>query len=109
MFSASSAASAVNAETRSKPLMSEKEHFVAIVTIRDETPSSSCARLRAIDTRERGADGQAGQNEVARGAVLAGLIAHNSELYGTGVVYLRLKGIVPPSTERQQQMRRPGH
>ena len=47
-----------------------------------------------------------GQNEVARGAVLAGLIAHSNEIYGTGVVYLRLKGIVPPSTERAQQMRR---
>jgi uncharacterized damage-inducible protein DinB len=49
-----------------------------------------------------------GQNEVARGAALAGLIAHGNEMYGTGVVYLRLKGIVPPSTERAQQMRRPG-
>ena len=48
-----------------------------------------------------------GQNEVARGAALAGLIAHDNEMYGTGVVYLRLKGIVPPSTERAQQMRRP--
>jgi hypothetical protein len=47
-----------------------------------------------------------GQNEIVRGAVLAGLIAHSNEIYGTGVVYLRLKGIVPPSTERAQQMRR---
>lgn len=49
-----------------------------------------------------------GQNEVARGAVLANIIGHNNEMYGTSVVYLRLKGIVPPSTERMQQMRRPG-
>ena len=49
-----------------------------------------------------------GQNEIARGAALAGVIGHNNEMYGTGVVYLRLKGIVPPSTERMQQMRRPG-
>ena len=32
---------------------------------------------------------------------LYGLLAHNSEMYGIGTVYLRLKGIVPPSTERQ--------
>jgi uncharacterized damage-inducible protein DinB len=41
-----------------------------------------------------------GQNEVARGSVLAGLIGHSNEMYGTGVVYMRLKGLVPPSTER---------
>ena len=28
------------------------------------------------------------------------------EMYGTLAVYMRLKGMVPPSTERQQQMRR---
>lgn len=48
-----------------------------------------------------------GQNEVARGAVLTNVVGHNNEMYGTAVVYLRLKGIVPPSTERMQQMRRP--
>ncbi|MGH9386094.1 MAG: DinB family protein [Vicinamibacterales bacterium] len=41
-----------------------------------------------------------GQNEVARGSVLAGLLSHSNEMYGTGVVYMRLKGLVPPSTER---------
>jgi uncharacterized damage-inducible protein DinB len=41
-----------------------------------------------------------GQNEVARGSVLAGLIAHSNEEYGTMVPYMRLKGMVPPSTER---------
>jgi hypothetical protein len=43
-----------------------------------------------------------GQNEVARGSILAGLNAHGNELYGTGAVYMRLKGLVPPSTERAQ-------
>jgi hypothetical protein len=42
-----------------------------------------------------------GQGEVARGAALAGLIAHNSEMYGISTVYLRAKNIVPPSTELQ--------
>jgi uncharacterized damage-inducible protein DinB len=50
-----------------------------------------------------------GPNEVARAAILANVIAHGNEMYGTAVVYLRLKGITPPSTERQQQNRRPSH
>ena len=42
-----------------------------------------------------------GQGELARGAALAGLIAHNSEMYGISTVYLRAKNIIPPSTEQQ--------
>jgi hypothetical protein len=49
-----------------------------------------------------------GQNELPRAAVLFGLLAHNSEMYGIGTVYLRLKGIVPPSTERQNARRPSG-
>ena len=41
-----------------------------------------------------------GQNEVARGSVLANLIAHGNEEYGIMTVYIRTKGMVPPSTER---------
>jgi hypothetical protein len=40
-----------------------------------------------------------GQNEVARAGVLASMIAHSNEMYGTSGVYLRAKNIVPPSTE----------
>ena len=43
-----------------------------------------------------------GPNEVARGLMIAGENAHANEIYGTMAVYLRLKGIVPPSTERAQ-------
>src|SRR5689334_7854631 len=42
---------------------------------------------------------RAGNNELTRAAALAGLIAHDNEMYGTASVYLRSKGIVPPSTE----------
>jgi uncharacterized damage-inducible protein DinB len=38
-------------------------------------------------------------------AALAGNVAHDNECYGAIAVYLRLKGIVPPSSEN---MRRPG-
>lgn len=43
----------------------------------------------------------AGRNQMARGAILANLVAHSNEMYGTTAVYMRLKGMVPPSTERQ--------
>lgn len=37
-------------------------------------------------------------------------VAHNNEHYGNVVTYMRLKGHVPPSTQRAQQPRRPsGH
>jgi uncharacterized damage-inducible protein DinB len=41
-----------------------------------------------------------GNNQTARGWVLANLVAHSNEIYGTTGVYMRLKGLVPPSTER---------
>src|SRR5207302_6182900 len=42
---------------------------------------------------------RAGNNEVTRAAALFGVIVHGNEMYGTATVYLRSKGIVPPSTE----------
>jgi hypothetical protein len=42
-----------------------------------------------------------GQGEIARAAALANLVAHSNEMYGTSAAYLRAKGVVPPSTERQ--------
>lgn len=41
-----------------------------------------------------------GQGEIARAALLANVVAHDNEMYGTGSVYMRAKGLVPPSTER---------
>ena len=43
----------------------------------------------------------AGEMKVAKGLLPTSLIAHGMEMYGTMAVYLRLKGIVPPTTERQ--------
>jgi hypothetical protein len=40
---------------------------------------------------------------VARGIVLNRIVEHDNEMYGIGTVYLRLKGLVPPSTEQQMQ------
>jgi hypothetical protein len=47
-----------------------------------------------------------GQGEIARAALLANVVAHSNEMYGTGAVYMRAKGLVPPSTERAASMRR---
>jgi hypothetical protein len=38
-----------------------------------------------------------------RGAVLSAHIAHSNETYGTMVPYMRMAGIVPPSTARTQK------
>ena len=43
-----------------------------------------------------------GPIEGARGVPVTGLSIHGNEVYGTIAVYLRLKGIVPPSTARQK-------
>jgi hypothetical protein len=40
--------------------------------------------------------------EAAKGLVLVGTNSHGNEMYGTMAVYLRLKGLVPPTTERQE-------
>lgn len=45
---------------------------------------------------------KAGPIEGARGLMPIGLVVHGNEVYGTIAVYLRLKGIVPPTTARQK-------
>jgi len=40
-----------------------------------------------------------GNNELTRASALYGVLVHGNEMYGTSAVYLRLKGVVPPSTE----------
>jgi uncharacterized damage-inducible protein DinB len=47
--------------------------------------------------------GPNGGTQASRGSVLVFNTTHNNEHYGNLVVYLRLKGIVPPSTARTQQ------
>ncbi|MGA7913745.1 MAG: DinB family protein [Candidatus Acidiferrales bacterium] len=46
-----------------------------------------------------------GSTNTVRGAVLIYNVAHNNEHYGNLVVYMRLKGHVPPSTARAQQQK----
>jgi hypothetical protein len=44
-------------------------------------------------------EGQKAPIKVAHGGIVTSFIAHNNEVYGYMAVYLRLKGIVPPSSE----------
>jgi hypothetical protein len=41
-----------------------------------------------------------GRGHAARAAVVAGLLAHSSEMYGVSTVYLRARNLVPPASER---------
>jgi hypothetical protein len=50
-----------------------------------------------------------GPNEVTRAAVLYSVIVHGNEMYGTANPYMRLKGMIPPSTERAQGRGRGGN
>ena len=47
-----------------------------------------------------------GGGQTARGSLLVFNTTHNNEHYGNIVVYMRLKGRVPPSTARVQQRRK---
>lgn len=42
-----------------------------------------------------------GQRQRSKLGVLYGVVVHDNEEYGYGCIYLRLKGIVPPSSEGQ--------
>ena len=49
---------------------------------------------------------KAGQGEAPRAGRLFANVAHDNEHYGNLVTYMRIKGYVPPSTERAQQPRK---
>ena len=50
--------------------------------------------------RRQGPDGTTASIQVELGGLLSNFIAHQNEVYGYAAVYLRLKGIVPPSSAR---------
>jgi uncharacterized damage-inducible protein DinB len=49
---------------------------------------------------------KSGQSEIPRVSRLISNVAHNNEHYGNLVTMMRIKGMVPPSTERSQQPRK---
>ena len=44
-------------------------------------------------------EGQRVPVKVPHGSMMTSLVAHNNEMYGYPSMYLRLKGIVPPSSD----------
>jgi hypothetical protein len=62
--------------------------------------------LTEASAQEMISNGRGGQQ--SRIAALLGVLQHGSEMYGIGTVYLRLKGLVPPSTELFMRGRGPG-
>jgi hypothetical protein len=50
-----------------------------------------------------------GPNEVQRAAALMNNVVHDNEMFGAVAVYMRSKGLVPPSTERMRGMRGRGN
>ncbi len=46
-----------------------------------------------------------GRGQISKGALAANVVIHDNEMYGTTAVYMRAKGMVPPSTERMQMGR----
>jgi len=65
----------------------------------------ACDAVYAALTDANAADAvAAGRAQRPRLTVLAGNVSHDNECYGSMAVYLRLKGIVPPSTEGMGQM-----
>jgi uncharacterized damage-inducible protein DinB len=57
-----------------------------------------CDKVYGAVTEESAAE-KLGNAQRPRSAILYGNIAHQNEHYGSIAVYLRLKGLVPPSTE----------
>src|SRR3954469_5329505 len=55
------------------------------------------ASLTDASAAEMISNGRGGQQ--SRVVALLGVLGHDSEMYGIGTVYLRLKGQIPPSTE----------
>ena len=71
-------------------------------TLCDEFFDGIEARGNLMDTfftvNGRGRDGQALTIKMGYAGSIAGLIGHNNEMYGYMSMYLRLKGITPPSS-----------
>lgn len=79
-------------KTKAALIAAVKESFVVCDRAFAELTDATARQMVRLgqSTRER-----------SKLALLAGMIAHSNEQYGYMSVYLRLKGIVPPSSEGQ--------
>jgi len=72
-----------------------------LVTLLKDSAAYCDPALTALKDEDMTVLTKSGPNQAAKGLFLIGTLTHGNEMYGTMAVYLRLKGIVPPSTERQ--------
>jgi len=71
-----------------------------LVALLKESTSYCDPAITALKDEDMTALTKSGANQVAKGLFLAGTNTHGNEMYGTMAVYMRLKGLVPPTTER---------
>ena len=81
------------AKAKAELVSALKESFAICDSAFDGLTDAGASRLVRLgsSTRER-----------SKLRLLVGVIGHSNEQYGYMAVYLRLKGIVPPSTEAMQ-------
>jgi len=77
-----------------------------LVTLLKDSAAYCDPALTAMKDEDMPVLTKAGANQVAKGLFLLGTVTHGNEMYGTMAVYLRLKGLVPPSTERQNAQKK---
>jgi uncharacterized damage-inducible protein DinB len=88
--------------------VSGKSALVKAITDANEFCSTALAGASDKWLLETVTMGQApNQTQVPRAAMFAGTTSHSNEHYGNLVTYMRINGLVPPSTERAQAPRKP--
>jgi len=86
--------------------VSGKAAFVKAITAANDYCASALNGANDKWMLETIAQGQgASAVQVPRAAIFAGNTSHSNEHYGNLVTYMRLNGLVPPSTERAQATR----
>ncbi len=88
------------------PSAASKTSKADLVTALKDSFDTCDAAYNALSEANANDPVQSYRGAVPRLAALANNIAHDNECYGSIAVYLRLKGVVPPSTEAMRQMRR---
>lgn len=87
----------------------EQETSKAALVAAAKAVQAYCAAVYEAQTDQSLAEMVAmGQNQVPRMQMLVNIIAHNNNEYGQKVILMRLRGVVPPTTERSQAAR-PGN
>lgn len=88
--------------TPKTPSASSKTTKADLVAALKESFDTCDAAYAALSEANANEPVQSFRGPTPRLAALAGNIVHDNECYGSMAVYLRLKGIVPPSSERMR-------